>query len=118
MKSRSKLILEKSISAMLSAIEIYNKPDFKYREETFSVLCINSWELLLKARVLNLSDNRPTSLIAMEYKTLKSGKRSKNKHKKENRSGNPMSISLFEAYRIITIGMGSSLELLEYKAWC
>lgn len=49
MKSRSRLMLEKSIAAMLSAIEIYNKPDFKYREETFSVLCINSWELLFKS---------------------------------------------------------------------
>ncbi|WP_373874268.1 DUF3644 domain-containing protein [Aeromonas caviae] len=35
-------MLEKSVAAMLSAIEIYNKPDFRYREETFSVLCINS----------------------------------------------------------------------------
>ena len=55
MKSRSRLMLDKSVAAMLSAIEIYNKPDFKYREETFAILCINSWELLLKAKVLNLS---------------------------------------------------------------
>lgn len=114
MKSRSKLILGKSISAMLSAIEIYNKPDFKYREETFSVLCINSWELLLKAKVLNLSGNRIASLIAMEYKTLKSGGRSKNKHKKTNRSGNPMSVSLFEAYRIITEDYGVKVNRAVY----
>lgn len=76
MKSRSRLMLEKSIAAMLSAIEIYNKPDFKYREETFSVLCINSWELLLKAKVLNLTSNKVASLYAMEYRTLKSGKKS------------------------------------------
>ena len=42
MKSKSRLLLDKSISAIVSAIEIYNKPDFKYREETFSVLCINA----------------------------------------------------------------------------
>lgn len=114
MKSRSKLILEKSISAMLSAIEIYNKPDFKYREETFSVLCINSWELLLKAKVLNLSGNQITSLMAMEYKTLKSGKISKKKHRKENRSGNAMSISLFEAYRIITEEYGVKIDKVVY----
>ncbi|BAW80716.1 hypothetical protein TAO_1346 [Candidatus Nitrosoglobus terrae] len=35
---------------MLSAIEIYNKPDFKYREEIFSIIAINAWELLLKAK--------------------------------------------------------------------
>jgi hypothetical protein len=110
MKSRSWLMLEKSIAAMLSAIEIYNKPDFKYREETFSVLCINSWELLLKAKVLNLSSNKLASLYAMEYKTLKTGDKSKKKRPKKNRSGNPMSINLFEAYRIITEEFGVKLE--------
>ena len=99
---------------MLSAIEIYNKPDFKYREETFSVLCINSWELLLKARVLNLSNNKISSLIAMEYKTLTNGKKSKQKYKKTNRSGNHMSISMFEAYRIITEDFGVKLEKAIY----
>ena len=44
-------LIDKSIGSMLSAIEIYNKPDFKYREETFAILAINSWELLLKARL-------------------------------------------------------------------
>jgi hypothetical protein len=94
-------MLEKSIAAMLSAIEIYNKPDFKYREETFSVLCINSWELLLKAKVLNLASNKPASLYAMELRTLKSGKKSTVRRPKKNRSGNPMSISLFETYRVV-----------------
>ncbi|MDB9999122.1 DUF3644 domain-containing protein [Porticoccaceae bacterium] len=102
MKSRARLILEKSIAAMLSAIEIYNKPDFKYREEIFSVLCINSWELLLKAKVLNLASNKLASLYLMEYRNLKTGEKSTVLRPKKNRSGNPMSISLFEAYRIIT----------------
>lgn len=106
MKSRSRLILEKSIAAMLSAIEIYNKPDFKYREETFSVLCINSWELLLKAKILNLASNKPASLYAMEYRTLKSGNKSKIPRPKKNRSGNPLSINLFEAYRVISEDYG------------
>lgn len=35
-------LIDKSIGSMLSAIEIYNKPDFKYREETFAILAINS----------------------------------------------------------------------------
>lgn len=103
-------MLEKSIAAMLSAIEIYNKPDFKYREETFSVLCITSWELLLKAKVLNLSSNKLASLYAMEYRVLKSGDRSQIKRPKTNRSGNPMSINLFEAYRIVTEEFGVKIE--------
>lgn len=110
MKSRSRLMLEKSVSAMLSAIEIYNKPDFKYREETFSVLCINSWELLLKAKVLNLASNKLASLYAMEYKTLKTGRKSTVKRPKKNRSGNPLSINLFEAYRITTEDYGVKID--------
>ncbi|WP_216368093.1 DUF3644 domain-containing protein [Aeromonas sp. 1805] len=76
-------MLEKSVAAMLSAIEIYNKPDFRYREETFSVLCINSWELLLKAKVLNLASNKVASLYAMEYRTLKTGMKSTVKRPKK-----------------------------------
>lgn len=110
MKSRSRLMLEKSVAAMLSAIEIYNKPDFKYREETFSVLCINSWELLLKSKVLNLSSNKLASLYSMEFRVLQNGERSKVKRPKINRSGNPMSINLFEAFRIITEDFGVKIE--------
>lgn len=110
MKSRSRLMLEKSISAMLSAIEIYNKPDFRYREETFSVLCINAWELLLKAKVLNLASNKVASLYVMEFKYLKNGNKSSIKRPKTNRSGNAHSISIFEAYRIITEDYGVKLD--------
>lgn len=95
---------------MISAIEIYNKPDFKYREETFSVLCINAWELLLKAKVLNLSGNNINALIETEYKILASGEKSKQKHKKINRSGNPLSINIFEAYRVITEDYGVKIN--------
>ena len=49
---KHKSFVDKSIGAALSAIEVYNKPDFKYREETFSILMINSWELLLKAKII------------------------------------------------------------------
>lgn len=101
---------EKSVSAMISAIEIYNKPDFKYREETFSVLCINAWELLLKAKVLQLSGNKITSLLVWEKKELKGGGKSKKLYRKLNRSGNAMSISLYEAYRIINEDYGLKID--------
>jgi len=42
-------LLNNSKAAMMAAIEIYNKPQFQYRDECFSILLINSWELLLKA---------------------------------------------------------------------
>ncbi|NWK73201.1 DUF3644 domain-containing protein [Acinetobacter sp. SwsAc6] len=115
MKSRSRLMLEKSIAAILSAIEIYNKPDFKYREETFSVLCINSWELLLKAQVLHLSSNKLSSIYKTELKTLKSGNKSTSKSIKKNRSGNAMSINLFEAYNVITNDFGLKINKVVYE---
>lgn len=40
---------DNSKSAMMAAIEIYNKPNFDYRDECCVILFINSWELLLKA---------------------------------------------------------------------
>lgn len=42
-------LLGNSKSAMLAAIEIYNKPKFEYRTECFVILMLNSWELLFKA---------------------------------------------------------------------
>ena len=44
--------VDKAEAAMTAAIEIYNKPCFPYREEVFSILALNAWELLLKAAVL------------------------------------------------------------------
>lgn len=38
-----------SKTAMLAAIEIYNKPQISYRDECFTILLVNAWELLLKA---------------------------------------------------------------------
>jgi hypothetical protein len=34
---------------MIAAVEIYNKPRFDYREECFTILLLNAWELILKA---------------------------------------------------------------------
>ena len=36
-------------SALLAAIEIYNKPRIEYRDECFVILLLNAWELILKA---------------------------------------------------------------------
>ncbi|MGI9946791.1 DUF3644 domain-containing protein [Vibrio hyugaensis] len=47
------LMLDKAVSACVSAIEIYNKPNFEHREETFSILMVNAWELLLKSKLVS-----------------------------------------------------------------
>ncbi len=84
----SETLLEKSVQAALAAIEIYNKPDFKYREETFAILLVNAWEILLKAKVLkdglerievlyNPDKNSPGEFIKSRsgnYRTLTIGK--------------------------------------------
>lgn len=44
-------LLNASKAAMLSAIEIHNKPQFNYRYPTVSMLFINAWELLFKAYI-------------------------------------------------------------------
>lgn len=44
-------LLNASKSAIFSAVEIHNKPQFLYRYPTVSMLVINAWELLLKAYI-------------------------------------------------------------------
>lgn len=42
-------LVSNSLSAMLAAIEIYNKPRMEYRDEVTVLLVVNAWELALKA---------------------------------------------------------------------
>lgn len=42
-------LLRNGKSALLAAIEIYNKPRIDYRDECFVILLLNAWELFLKA---------------------------------------------------------------------
>ena len=41
-----------SVQAAVAAIEIYNKPVFSYREQAFTILIVNAWESLCKARLV------------------------------------------------------------------
>ncbi|WP_083933782.1 DUF3644 domain-containing protein [Sciscionella marina] len=45
----SRKLIGNAISAMLAAIEVYNKPRFAYRDEVTIILLTNAWELLFKA---------------------------------------------------------------------
>ena len=94
MKSRSKTLLDKSIAATIAAIEIYNKPDFQYRAETFSILVINGWELLFKAKWLKENNNKIQSLYVKERRQKKDRSKSKKQTIKRTRSGNPFTHSL------------------------
>ena len=97
MKSRSRTLAEKSIDAMLAAIEVYNKPTFAYREESFAILAINSWELLLKARLLQLANNRLAVILSYEHRQRADGTHSEKLYRKKSRSGTYLSVGLFRA---------------------
>jgi len=86
--SISKDLSDKSVQAAVSAIEIYNKPDFSYREEAFSLLMINGWELLLKGKWLLDHGDALTSLHIVEKQS------DGTKKTKTNRAGNPMTYGL------------------------
>jgi hypothetical protein len=86
--------IEKSEAALVAAVEIYNKPSFRYREETFALLAINAWELLLKARLLKSAANDPKSIRVYEPRRTKAGRTSKKMYLKRNRAGAPMTLSL------------------------
>ncbi|NOT04384.1 MAG: DUF3644 domain-containing protein [Anaerolineales bacterium] len=49
LKGSYKSLRNNSKAAILAAIEIYNKPQIQYRDECFTILLVNAWELLLKA---------------------------------------------------------------------
>jgi hypothetical protein len=94
MKARALQFLDKAKSALVSAIEIYNKPDFKYREEAFCILALNAWELLLKARILEVNNNDPRSIFVYEQRRTKAGDLSTKEYIKRNRAGNPYTMGL------------------------
>lgn len=96
-KARYKDLLDKSVQAAISAIEIYNKPDFKYREESFSILMINAWELLFKSKILKDSKGKLNSIYIPEKNTRKDGNPIKRFYPKRNRLDNPLTISIFSA---------------------
>lgn len=89
MKARSKELLDRAIAAMVAAIDVYNKPDFRYRAESFTILALNAWELLLKAKWLTDHHNRLSSLYVVEKKHGQ-----KRPRYKRTRSGNPVTHSL------------------------
>lgn len=83
----SESLAEKSILAAVAAIEIYNKPNFSYREEAFSLLMANAWELLLKAKWVANHGDTEDSLYELKARDGSGAP-------KMNRSGNPLSHGL------------------------
>jgi len=61
--SIQKTLAKNSISALLTSIEIYNKPNVLYRNETVILMLAHSWEILLKS-ILYKSDKKVKKYIS------------------------------------------------------
>ena len=94
MKSKSGVLLDRAVLAMVAAIEIYNKLGFPYRTESFTILAINGWELLLKAKWLTMHKNKVENLYVRERRTNSDGQKSKKLYIKRTRWQTPFTISL------------------------
>ena len=92
--SRAARLLQNAEAALISAIEVYNKPTFAYREETFAILALNAWELLIKAKLLSVCNNDPRCLYVYFAPKTKAGQPSKKLQVKRNRSNNFMTMGL------------------------
>lgn len=109
MKSRARTLAEKSIDAMLAAVEIYNKPNFAYREEGFAILAVNAWELLLKARILQLERNTLSAILVYERRRKADGELSEKLYRRKNRSGTHLSVGLFPAFDRLVSDYGDTI---------
>lgn len=68
MKPLSESLLENSKSAIISCVELHNKPVFSYRYEICTIIVINGWELILKAFI---NENYPDVKLIKKDGTTK-----------------------------------------------
>ena len=101
-ESTSTNLTHKSLQAALAAIEIYNKPCFSYREESFAILMANAWELALKAKWVFDHGDDETALHIADKKTGSF---------KKNRSGNPLTLDLISLSKKLLNNKNSGLGL-------
>jgi Protein of unknown function (DUF3644)/EC042_2821-lke REase len=61
-------LLNKSVEAFILALETINRLSTTYRVETFTYLICNAWEILLKARILELNNNNRSVIYFKQRK--------------------------------------------------
>jgi hypothetical protein len=108
--TRSKRLAKKAQAALVASIEIYNKPDFFYREESFAILCVNAWELLLKAKIVEDAKQDLKSIYVYEPKQNKNGKPAKHKALKKTDSGEPITIGVTKAVNLLGSAVPSDVR--------
>jgi hypothetical protein len=95
-------LVAKSRVACLSAVETYNRASAMYREETFAILMINAWELLLKARIMRENGGKASALYELKQRKKRDGNASKLKEVKRTRSGAPMTIGIDRCWKLVS----------------
>ena len=83
---REKMMARCAASALLAAIEIYNKPTVEYREQSLSLLLTNAWEILLKARLVQLAGGKIQAIYERESRSRR--------YKRDRETDEPLSIGL------------------------
>lgn len=102
-RSTTSKLAHKSIMAATAAVELYNKPRFEYKNESFVVLMVNAWELLLKAKLLQDNPKNQNIINIQSKKLTKSGTAPKRFYPEKNRTGNPKTIDIFGALKKVGV---------------
>lgn len=110
----SERLAVKSLNAAKSAIELFNKPTFDYKDEAFVILMANAWELLVKAKILHDYKQDKKSIYVQEKSQTKKGGKPKRFYPAKNRCGNSKTIDIFEGLKKINIeqNLKAQIELL------
>ena len=58
---------------MLAAVEVYNKTAFEYRAETFCLLIVNAWEIVLKARIVQQNNESVQAIYRRQGRRYERG---------------------------------------------
>ena len=82
-------------SALLAAIEIYNKPTVEYREQTLAFLVTNAWEVLLKARLIQQAGGRIETLYRRDSRSQR--------YMRDDETHEPLTIGLRQVLSLVLL---------------
>ena len=105
--ARSLIMARRAAAALLAAVEMGNKTVIPYREETFSLQLLNSWETLLKARIVQQNRNRLEAI----YK-----KESNKRFVRDPHTKSPYTIKFVEALNRAGVPQNVKINLLGVNA--
>ena len=97
----------RAATVLLAAVEMGNKTLIPYREETFCLLLMNSWEILLKARIVQQNRNRLESILE---------KKSNGHFVRDPQTQSPHTIKFMEALNRVSVRENVRTNLLGINA--